>query len=70
MRDLQQASDDAAVIAETIEILGKLLDHFHVTHGTELYERLEVAFPAAVEFGGGVEKKLYALSRQLEPRED
>jgi hypothetical protein len=66
---LQQVSDDVFVIAETVDTLGKLLDKFHAAHGSEFYERLEAAFPAAVEFGGTASKKLHELSSQLEPRE-
>ena len=67
--NLQCAADDAAVIAETIDTLGKLLDRFHATYGTELYERLEKAWPAAIEFGGPASKPLHDLARQLEPSE-
>jgi hypothetical protein len=67
--NLQIAADDLSTIADTVDDLGKLLDKFHATHGTELYERLEKAWPAAVEFGGTASKPLHDLASQLEPRE-
>ena len=70
MKNLQQAADDAAVIAETVETLGKLLDKFHAEHGTELYERLEKVWPDAVNFGGTAAKPIYKFSDDLTPPDD
>jgi len=67
--NLQCAADDVAVIADTVDDLGKLLDKFHANHGTELYERLEKIWPLAVEFGGSASTPLHYLASQLEPSE-
>lgn len=65
MKDLQQAADDAGVIAETVETLHKLLDKFHANHGEEIYNRLDAVWPDAHRIAGP--KPLYDLSRQLTP---
>ena len=70
MKDLQQAADDVGTIAETVETLGKMLDQFHATHGTELYERLETAWPLAREFGGSAPKPLFNLASALTPPDE
>ena len=70
MKNLQQAADDVGAIAETIQALGKMLDQFHAAHGTELYERLETAWPLAREFGGGADKPLLDLERKLTPPDE
>lgn len=67
MKNLQHAADDVGDIAETIQSLGKMLDQFHATHGTELYERLETAWPLAREFGGSAPKPLFDLAGALTP---
>jgi len=70
MKDLQRASDDVCVIAETVETLGKLLDRFHAQHGEKLYEQVFAAFPEAHQFGGGAHKELWKLSLKLIPPEE
>lgn len=70
MKNLQQAADDVAMIAEAVHDLGKMLDKFHANHGTELYERLEKEWPSAVEFGGSAAKPLYDLAGRLTPPDD
>jgi hypothetical protein len=69
-RDLQQASDDVGAIAEEVETLGRLLDKFHAEHGSEMYERLERAFPDASAFGGSAAKGLYKLASDLAPPDE
>jgi hypothetical protein len=66
MKNLQQAADDAGVIAETIESLHTLLDRFHATHGEKIYARLEEAWPDAPRIHGP--SNVYKLSRDLAPR--
>jgi len=66
MKNLQQAADDAGVIAETVETLIKLLDRFHANHHQQ-YEKLVAVWPDAESLNA---KPLYALERQLSPPED
>ena len=70
MKNLQQAADDVAVIADAIEELGALLDNFHANHGEELYSRLERVWPTAAQFGGAAAEPLYKLKRDLDYPED
>jgi hypothetical protein len=67
---LQLAADDAAVIAEEIECLGKLLDKFRESHGEALHERLAVLLPFEHYIDAATAKKVYAFARSLEPVED
>ena len=66
-RNLQLASDDVAVIAETVETLAKLLDLFQATYDEDLWSQFERAFPAHVELDKGAATKLYEFARRLEP---
>lgn len=65
MKNLQQAADDVGVIAETVASLHKLLDRFHASHGQDIYERLEAAWPDASRIHGA--QALYKLNRDLTP---
>lgn len=69
-RDLQQVSDDVGAIAESVEALGKMLDKFHAEYGSELYERLQRAFPVESEFGGSAAKGLHKLASDLAPPDE
>jgi hypothetical protein len=68
--NLQCAADDAAVIAEEIETLGKLLDKFYEKYDEELGSRLTALIPNHELFGPGTALPIYKFARSLEPPSD
>ena len=65
MKNLQHATDDVGVIAETVATLNKLLDRFYSQHGQELYMKIEAAWPDAHSIHTA--KALFKLERDLVP---
>jgi hypothetical protein len=68
--NLQCAADDIGVIAETVDTLSKLLDHFYERHDDRLRGRLEEAWPQMSKIDSTLSRRLYALERALTPSED
>ena len=67
---LQIAADLIGDLAETVDSLGKELDHLREVIGEELFVRVEQAFPIHTQFGPKANSELLKLEQQLTPPDD
>lgn len=64
---LQCASDDAFIIAETIETLARLLDKFYARYGGEFGSQLMTLIPFHEQVNLKLTGQIVKFARSLEP---